>query len=411
MIRFSIIIPTRQRHETLPFAIRTALEQSFLDYEIIVCDNCSSFETFDVVKSFDSSKIKYVRSEVPLAMYENWELAVSQASGEYVILFGDDDGLMPHALKVLNDLLKKSLFKVIAWNRIHYHWPNLQPPSLADQLYIPLTEGSFLINGSWITKEIVEGRKPYDYLPMLYNAVIERSLLQELKTKTGCFFRSISPDIYSGFAFASLSHEYLYINTPMSINGGSLKSNGHSFFTKSNEGVAKDFKDLNEKSGLSFHPKAPYIKSIHSVIVDSYYRLNESLPLTKRKLKRELIFKKIIRGMRAGSIEEWNENVERVRVSLKDEPRIFKKLKSAGLLEPPLEFNEVNVLHIQKGVTKGNLNLNTAQFGIQNVLEAAFFCEKILSLEDRTFESYQPIQNLRQSLGATLKNRIRRILR
>ena len=38
---FSIVIPTCMRHQTLPYTLRTCLEQSFEDYEIIVADNAS----------------------------------------------------------------------------------------------------------------------------------------------------------------------------------------------------------------------------------------------------------------------------------------------------------------------------------------------------------------------------------
>ena len=41
----SIVIPSRDRHETLPFTLQTILQQNFDDYEIIVSDNNSSQQT------------------------------------------------------------------------------------------------------------------------------------------------------------------------------------------------------------------------------------------------------------------------------------------------------------------------------------------------------------------------------
>lgn len=54
--RFSVVIPTRERADTLRFALQTCLDQDFEDYEIVVCDNCSSPATKNVVDSFASSR-------------------------------------------------------------------------------------------------------------------------------------------------------------------------------------------------------------------------------------------------------------------------------------------------------------------------------------------------------------------
>ena len=45
MPRFSIVMPTRNRAALLPWAIRSALEQRFDDFEVVVSDNASSDRT------------------------------------------------------------------------------------------------------------------------------------------------------------------------------------------------------------------------------------------------------------------------------------------------------------------------------------------------------------------------------
>src|SRR5204863_7515060 len=100
------VIPTRERAETLQYSLRTCVEQGFDDYEIVVCDNCSSPATREVVEACTSPRVRYVRADRPLAMSANWELAVSHARGEYVTVLGDDDGLMPYALRELDALAR-----------------------------------------------------------------------------------------------------------------------------------------------------------------------------------------------------------------------------------------------------------------------------------------------------------------
>src|SRR4051794_39370888 len=113
--RFSVVIPTRDRASTLAYTLRTCLEQDFADYEVVVCDNCGGPETRQVVDSFASSRIKYVRSEKRIAMTANWELAVGHAAGEYVLALGDDDGLLRHALRELDRLLRDTGARALRW--------------------------------------------------------------------------------------------------------------------------------------------------------------------------------------------------------------------------------------------------------------------------------------------------------
>src|SRR5579871_6012309 len=100
--RFSVVIPTRNRARYLRASIRTVLHQRFQDFEVVVSDNCSNPETKQVVDGFQDPRLRYYRSDVPLAMTDNWETAISQAKGEYVIVIGDDDGLLPYSLEALN---------------------------------------------------------------------------------------------------------------------------------------------------------------------------------------------------------------------------------------------------------------------------------------------------------------------
>ena len=57
MPRFSIVISTRQRADTLRFAIETALAQTHPDFEVVVQNNGNDQATNDVVASFASSRI------------------------------------------------------------------------------------------------------------------------------------------------------------------------------------------------------------------------------------------------------------------------------------------------------------------------------------------------------------------
>ncbi len=98
---FSILIPTRNRAELVVLAIRSAQAQTCADWEVVVCDNQSADQTAEVVKKMAAAdaRVRYVQPPKFLALADNWDYCRRQAMGEYVLLIGDDDYLVPDALE------------------------------------------------------------------------------------------------------------------------------------------------------------------------------------------------------------------------------------------------------------------------------------------------------------------------
>ena len=88
--RVSIIIPTYNRAYCLGNAIQSALNQTYKDFELIVCDDCSTDNTEEVVKSFKDTRIIYSRNEsnCGLPVNRNRGLALSKSP---LVLFWEDD--------------------------------------------------------------------------------------------------------------------------------------------------------------------------------------------------------------------------------------------------------------------------------------------------------------------------------
>ena len=58
---FSIVIPTYNRQDPVTYGIESVIQQTFDDYEIIVCDNFPTDNTAMVVGQFKDPRIKYIR--------------------------------------------------------------------------------------------------------------------------------------------------------------------------------------------------------------------------------------------------------------------------------------------------------------------------------------------------------------
>lgn len=85
----SIIIPTYNRQKMLKDAIDSILQQIDCPYDIIVIDDCSSDNTYELVKSYPS--ITYIRNTCNKGPGYNRKRGFKLAKGEYIIFMDDDD--------------------------------------------------------------------------------------------------------------------------------------------------------------------------------------------------------------------------------------------------------------------------------------------------------------------------------
>jgi glycosyltransferase involved in cell wall biosynthesis len=88
----SIGIPTYNRANSyLKHALRSAVNQTYKNIEIIVSDNCSQDDTESVVKGFGDSRIRYFRQKENIGAVGNCNFCLEQSRGEYLLLLLDDD--------------------------------------------------------------------------------------------------------------------------------------------------------------------------------------------------------------------------------------------------------------------------------------------------------------------------------
>lgn len=105
--RLSICIPTYNRAKYLGATLRSIVEQAGEDVEIVVSDNASADETFDIVETYRKlhPALVYFRHPENVGADRNYLKAVELASGEYCWLFGSDDEMKLGAIaRVLQEL-------------------------------------------------------------------------------------------------------------------------------------------------------------------------------------------------------------------------------------------------------------------------------------------------------------------
>lgn len=107
MTKVSICIPTFNRVNLLPFAIESVLQQTYQDFELIVCDDGSGDGTCELMLQYTDSRIKYIRHQQNIGKSNNMRSGFDAAIGEYFMKFDDDDKLTPNFLTRTAAILDK----------------------------------------------------------------------------------------------------------------------------------------------------------------------------------------------------------------------------------------------------------------------------------------------------------------
>jgi glycosyltransferase involved in cell wall biosynthesis len=88
----TIAIPTYNRADSyLPQALKSALNQTYPNLEIIVSDNCSTDGTMAFVSAIADPRLQYFRHPGNIGSTANLNFCVKQARGKYLLMLHDDD--------------------------------------------------------------------------------------------------------------------------------------------------------------------------------------------------------------------------------------------------------------------------------------------------------------------------------
>ena len=90
--KVSIILPNYNSQETLKDTIKSVIEQTYENWEIIIVDDCSNTETKNILSEHEKDKrfiIKYLNKNKGAAFCRN--LALRNCVGEYIAFLDSDD--------------------------------------------------------------------------------------------------------------------------------------------------------------------------------------------------------------------------------------------------------------------------------------------------------------------------------
>lgn len=88
---FSIIVPVFNGEKTIERTIQSVLNQSYVDFELIIIDDCSNDNTAEIVKKNDDSRIRYFRNTTNRERCVSRNIGIQKSNGRYLCFLDSDD--------------------------------------------------------------------------------------------------------------------------------------------------------------------------------------------------------------------------------------------------------------------------------------------------------------------------------
>ncbi len=233
-MKLSLIIPTRSRAEYLCHSLATALvarDKAGCNVEIIVSDNQSEDDTADVLQRFAAEGVRCLQTPTRYSMRNNFEYALSAATGTHVLFIGDDDAVLPSGLAQLARIVGQTGAEVVNWTVPNYLWPD---PARGAEAFLEIRPAK--LSGR------LERRAPADQLSkimagrfrnyyaggVIYHGCVAASLIQRARALTeGTYFWTSTPDVFASMRNVMLAQtDLLRLGTPLTLGGASPRSNG-----------------------------------------------------------------------------------------------------------------------------------------------------------------------------------------
>lgn len=320
-MKFSVLLPTRNRLELLKAALYSILNQDFEDWEVIVSDNFSDEDVSGYVLSLNDPRIKCFRTESFVPVTDNWNHALKRSSGDYVIMLGDDDCLMKGCLTAIANLLRDFPNPDFVYTSgFQYAYPGVLSWCLEGSLTV-FGNASFLESKKdpfWLSTlealKLVQDAMNFK-VKFAYNmqyAIICRKFIEKIKYK-GHFFQTSYPDYYAMTALMLKAERILAYPIPIVTVGISPKSFGFYYFNqREDEGVCFLNNSLGDagKNGMQSQILLPGTK------MNSYWLLS-------------------MEALRNNFSDEFMLNVNYCRYRLLQIVKVYKKFSLAGRFMNP----------------------------------------------------------------------------
>ena len=280
----SILIATKNRQKYCLSAVKSILVLPDRNIEVVVQDNSDNTELLHMLEPYiNDNRLKYRYTPPPFSSIDNFNAAIELATGEYVCLIGDDDGINPEIISAAAWAKANNIDCLVGNLKANYRWENTGEKKF---LHIKVVSNSLIIgdfNGTAkkvdpkvsLKKLVQNGCTNYmefDF-PKLYHGVVKREIFEQLKLETGAYLKGLSPDIYAAIALSLKINQFIVVDYPLTIPGVcSLSSSIQEGEQKTNSKDLESAPHLRDrKTPYNWEENVPRIYCVQTIWADSAF--------------------------------------------------------------------------------------------------------------------------------------------
>lgn len=284
----SILIPTKNRYETLIHVIDLLSSLDNKLVEIVIQDNSdnNSHHLKKLNNFIKKVNFKYFHSTENLSVVENFDQGILNCSGDYICAIGDDDAVMPYILKIVKWMKNN---KVLSMNgyKPSYFWPDQKTS------YISSNKSGALKFKNWnnevsnlkvdsILKNITsKGGTIMDKIPSIYHGIIHNSILKKIYCDAGTHFPGPSPDMANAIAITKYIERHHFANLPIFISGKSVKSTGGQGIIHEHVAPIKNVPHLPKNTSNEWDSRIPKYWTGPTIWAESILKVAQKLNLSQ----------------------------------------------------------------------------------------------------------------------------------
>jgi glycosyltransferase involved in cell wall biosynthesis len=118
----TVILSTYNDEQTISQAINSILNQSYVNFELIIINDCSTDKTKEIIQSFDDGRLVYVENNRNIGRSRSRNKGIKMAKGKYIaIMDGDDISAISRFEVQVNYLINNPNIDLVASNVIYFY--------------------------------------------------------------------------------------------------------------------------------------------------------------------------------------------------------------------------------------------------------------------------------------------------
>jgi len=202
MSLISVIIPTWNREATLENAIRSASKQTLPHIEVLVCDDGSTDNSREIVRSINDSRVRWIEGEHSGKPAVPRNRGIKESQGEWIAFLDSDDEWLPEILEKQFIFANKVGCNAVCSNATRY---------VPSQNYSGTVLENFNLGESISFSELLN----INYV-ICSSVLIKKNIVNKCKGFSECE-KLIGVEDYSLWLRAATFTNFAYLNEPLLV--------------------------------------------------------------------------------------------------------------------------------------------------------------------------------------------------